>query len=197
MREAFAINCERPVFFLVVDVEVEDIGGNLVFAEAVGDFADAGFRIVAVAALLVAQCEQRRQRHAPGECGVVAEHTLGIRAIEEVVVERTVFGAEGVSIALGFAEVETAAVSVVEENSVGVAVVECEEEWDCLVERVARFLPTKIVSVPEGESFVAAVERASLVSKRIVVLVGGHGLPDAKRGSVEGWRGGGVVLGDE
>ena len=62
---------ERGVVLLVVDVQVDDVSGNFLFTEELGNLPDAGFGIVAVAALLVAQCEQRRQRHAPGKRGVV------------------------------------------------------------------------------------------------------------------------------
>ena len=64
IRESFSVHGEGPVVLLVVDIEVEDVGGNLALPELRGNFPNLRLRIVAVAALLKSQREQRRQRSA-------------------------------------------------------------------------------------------------------------------------------------
>ena len=53
------------------------------------------FRSVAVARLLKAERPERRQRRRAGEPGVGFDDLLRSGAVEEVVVERSAFGAEG------------------------------------------------------------------------------------------------------
>src|SRR6185312_5289589 len=57
---------ERLVIVLGMDIEPDDGRWNFLFAERVGEEAHARFGIVAVAALIVAERPQRRQRHSPG-----------------------------------------------------------------------------------------------------------------------------------
>src|SRR5713226_133562 len=95
VRERLRIDGERAVLKLVVDVEVEDVGGNPVGAETVGDLARLRFRRVGVARLLKAESPQRRERRRPGEIGVAFYDLLGSGAIEDVVVKRSAFRTEG------------------------------------------------------------------------------------------------------
>ena len=53
--EPLAINGERTVVLLIIDIEINDIGRNLAFAELTRNFANPGLGIIAVAALLISQ----------------------------------------------------------------------------------------------------------------------------------------------
>ncbi len=48
MGKAFTIDGERSVALLKIDVKINDIGRNFLCSQGRGDFADAGFRVVAV-----------------------------------------------------------------------------------------------------------------------------------------------------
>src|ERR1700684_4222399 len=88
------IDRERTIPVLIVDVEINDVGGNPVGAEAIGDLLDLRFRSVAVARLLEAKRPQRRKRRRSGEVGIAFDYLFRRRAIEKIVVERAAFGAE-------------------------------------------------------------------------------------------------------
>ena len=90
------IDGEGAVLVLVVDVEIDGVGGDMVGAEAVGDLHDAGLGIVAVTRLLEAERPERRQRRRAGEPGVGFDDVFGIGAVDEVVVDGAVRCAEGV-----------------------------------------------------------------------------------------------------
>ena len=53
--EPLAINGERTFVLLIIDIEINDIGRNLAFAELTRNFANPGLGIIAVAALLISQ----------------------------------------------------------------------------------------------------------------------------------------------
>ena len=53
--EPLAINGERTIVLLIIDVEINDIGRNLAFSELTGNFANPGLGIITVAALLISQ----------------------------------------------------------------------------------------------------------------------------------------------
>ena len=55
--KALAIYGEGAIVLLVIDVEINDVGGNLAFAKFRGDLRDSRFRIVAITALLISQRE--------------------------------------------------------------------------------------------------------------------------------------------
>ena len=116
--ERLGIDGEGPVLELVVDVEIEHVGGDAVGAETVGDFTYLRLGSVAVARLLESERPQRRQRRESGEIGVAFHDLLRSGAVEEVVVERATFRAEGDGVARLLAEVEPGAPGVVEEKAV-------------------------------------------------------------------------------
>src|SRR5207302_9135326 len=72
MRKALAVDREQTVLFMVIDVEINHVGGNVSFTELAGDLAHARFRIVAIAALLVAERKQRRQGRRPYQRSEIA-----------------------------------------------------------------------------------------------------------------------------
>src|ERR1035437_7259376 len=95
VRESLRIDGERPILELVVDVEVEHVGRDLVAAETVGDLPSLGFRIVAVARLLEAKRPQRRKWRHSSEISVAFHDLFRRGAIEKIIVELAAFGTEG------------------------------------------------------------------------------------------------------
>ena len=178
------IDGKRAVLELVVDVHVHDVGGNLVGAQAVGDFADLGFRSVAVARLLEAQRPERRQWRRAGEIGVAFHHMLRSGAIDEVVVQRATLGAKRIGGAGCLAEVEPGAPGVVEEKSVAAAFADAQKERNALVEGVCGFLWADI-GVPQRKRLFAAVKRSGFVAKSVEVLIDSHFLVDGKTAEAE------------
>src|SRR2546425_13358209 len=73
IREILPVNRERSVAFLIVNIEVDRVGRNFLFAQKPGDLPDAGLGIVAVTALLVTERPERRQGRAPRERGVLLD----------------------------------------------------------------------------------------------------------------------------
>ena len=57
---------------------------------------------------------KRRQRRKAGEPGVGFHHLLGFRSEEQIIVDRSAFGADGIQVALPAAEVEIRGPSIVE-----------------------------------------------------------------------------------
>src|SRR5713226_3591285 len=118
-----------------------------------------------------------------------------MRAGEKIVVQFADLGAKRIERGGLLAEIEAAAVGIVEENSVGRAVKQGKEERNCLVQRVCGFPPTDRIGVPHCESLIAAVERPGLVAETEIELVRRHGLPDADFGTVPGHPTAGSILG--
>ena len=173
VRESFGIDGERSILVLVVDVEIEHVGGNLVGAQTVGDLPHLRFGSVAVARLLESKRPQRRKRRRSGQIGVAFDDLFRSGAIEQVVVERAAFGAEGNRVARLLAEIEPGAPGVVEEDSVTAGAVDGEKKGNALVERIDRFLRTD-VGIPERVGLIPAIEGAGLVAEAEVVFVGRH-----------------------
>src|ERR1035438_9938975 len=128
VRESLGIDGEWSILVLVVDVEVEHVGRNLVGAETVGDLPSLGFRSVAVARLLEAKRPQRRKWRHSGEISVAFHDLFRRGAIEKIIVERAAFGAEGNRVARLLAEVKPRAPGVVEEHAITAGAADCEEE---------------------------------------------------------------------
>src|SRR4029077_8338634 len=144
IRERFGIDGERPIPVLIVDVEIDDVGRDPVIAKTRSDFPDLRLRSVTVARLLETQRPERGERRFPGEISVGFHDLLRRGAVNEVVVERAAFGAEGNRIARLLAEIEPGAPGVVEKNPVAARSVNREEKGDGLVQRVDRFLRTDV-----------------------------------------------------
>ena len=170
------IDGEGAVLVLEVDIEPDGVGGNLVGAEAVGDFVDLGFWKVGVAGLLVAEGPKGREGRRAGKPGVGLNDLFRVGAVEEVVVEGASGGGESVLGGVFAAEVEEGAEGVVEEDAEGAAVVHVEKEGDGLVDGVGGFLEAEAVGVPHGESFAGAVEGAGLVAEAEEMAGEGLGL---------------------
>ena len=142
------------------------------------------FGSVAVAGLLESEGPERRQRRRSGEIGVALHDLFRRGAVEEVVVERSAFGAEHDRVPRLLAEIEPRAPGVVEEEAVTARAIDAEEERDRLVERVGRFLRAD-VGVPQREGLVAAVEGSSFVAEAEVVFASRHLLGDGEAAELE------------
>src|SRR5947209_3042016 len=116
-------------------------------------------------------------------------------AEEEVIIQLAALGTKRIERGGLLAEIEAAAVGIVEENSIRHAVAQGEEERNCLVQRVCGFPPTDRIGVPHCESLIAAVERPGLVAETEIELVRRHGLPDADFGTVPAHPAVGSILG--
>ena len=92
--EALAINGERTVILLVIDIQIDHVSGNLALAEFARDLPHPRFGIVAVAALLISEGKQRRQRRAPDQLREILNHALGIGPVKEVIVQFPAVGSE-------------------------------------------------------------------------------------------------------
>src|SRR2546427_6402409 len=97
-------------------------------------------------------------------------------AEEEVIIQLAALGAKRIERGGLLAEIEAAAVGIIEENSVGRAVKQREEERNCLVQRVGGFPPTDRIGVPHGESLIAAVGSAGPVCETEIEHVPRHSL---------------------
>ena len=194
VRKVFAIDGEGAVMILIINVEVNHIGGNFSLAEIASDFSHPRLRIITVTALLKSQRPERRQRRAAHQRGEIFHNLLGMRAVKEVVVQLAAIGAERIGVARFFAKIKVAAPGVIQKNSVTLAIFQRQKKRNGLVQRVGRFLPAKSIGVPIGESLVAMVERAGLIAQAKIMFVFGHGFPNAKGSTVVGHRFCGGIL---
>ena len=113
------------------------------------------------------------------------DHAFWTGPVKKVVIEGAAVSAEGVGAAKLLAEIEAAAIGVVQEKSVGRALARRDKERNGLVQRIGGFLPPERVRVPQSESEFAMIERAALVAQTKVVFVFRHGLPNAKCSAIE------------
>ena len=104
------------------------------------------------------------------------QHVLGLRAVDEVVVQRAVRRGEGHAVAALAAEVEEGAEGVVEEHADGAAAVHLEEEGNRLVDGIGGLLPAEAVRVPHREGLAGAVQRTRLVAQPEEMVVWRFGL---------------------
>src|SRR5580700_2467881 len=133
MRKALSIDGEGSVLLLVINVEINHVGRNLPLAKFTSHLPYPRLGVVAVAALLIAQRKQRWKWHSPRQCREIADHPFRIRPVEEVVVQFSPVGAEGVCVPKFFPKVKAGSVRVVDKNSVRFAVPHAEKKRNVLV----------------------------------------------------------------
>ena len=154
-----------------MDVEIEDVEREVVRAVDRGDLLDHRVRVIAIAALLVAEGPERRQRHAASEFGVAAEDLLQRGTVEEIVIQNTALGGIAGGVLAGVAEVKGGAVGVVVEEAVGAAVFHAEVERNALVDRVRALDVTGRVGIPHREPAAPAVEAGGLFAQTVKVFI--------------------------
>ncbi len=133
MGKVFPVDDKGAVAVEVIDVQVEDVDGNAFLPEGAGYLSHPGLGIITVTTLLVTERPQGRQGGAPDQRGVVFQHFFRMRPVEEVVVEFTAAGTEGVNVAELFTEVEAAPMGVVEVNPVRHSLAKGQKEGNRLI----------------------------------------------------------------
>ena len=185
-REVLAVDGERGVALLIVNVEINGVSGDFLVPKRFDNLAGARFRIIAVAALLIAKGPKRRQGRAPSKGRVLFHDFFWLGSGDEVIVQFAPLGAKRKVVARFLAKIERASIGVVKENAVSQAAAQSDKEGNGFVERVGGFLPPEFVSVPVGKSAVAAVHWPGFVSKTIVIFIGRHFLPDMNTRAIPG-----------
>ena len=155
----------------VIDIEMNHVQRQIVFAILPRDFFDHRVGIVAPAALLIAQCPHRRQWHVTGQIRVAAENLFDRWAIEEVVVELTAFRAKPDPLLRRMAEVEVAAITVVEKDPVRGAALQADIERNGLIDRILAFGVAGRVGIPVHEEAAPFVEAGGFFAEAIEVFV--------------------------
>src|SRR5258708_7716133 len=116
--ELCRIDRERTVLNLIIDIEINDIDGNLLLPEGICNLPHTRLSFVTVARLLKSKSPLRWKGRPSYKVSQVHQHLLGRGAIDEVVVKITAIGAEAERIAQFGSEVEAGTVCVVEKRSV-------------------------------------------------------------------------------
>ena len=194
VRERLAIHCEGPVAVLIVDVEIDDVRGDLVPAQPIRDPLHLSCGHVAVARLLESEGPQRRKGRGPRQPGIGLHHVLRGRAGEDVVVDAPAVRGDSDLVGRGAPEVEAGPKTIVQEEAVAATgAVDRQEEGDRLVERIGVRPEAEGVGVPECESAAAAINRTRLVPETEDVRVGVEALLQAEAFALKAGRGRGVV----
>ena len=171
MREILPIDGERGVTFLIVNIQIDGVGRNFLFAQEPRDFPHAGLGIVAIAALLVTEYPKRWQGRAPGERGVLLDDFFWSPPGNKVIIQFPAFRSERKIVRGLFPEIETAAVGVVKEQAVGHALAKSHKKRNGLVKRVGGFLPAERIRVPVGERAIPAIHGSGFVTQSVVVFL--------------------------
>src|SRR5208282_4758467 len=119
MRKIVAVDGERSVALLIIDVKINDVGRNLFLAQRLDDLASASFGIIAVAALLVTERPERRKRCAAHKRRELLHDFLGFRTRDKIIVQLAALGSKRKIIGRLFSKVEAAAEGVVKEKAIG------------------------------------------------------------------------------
>src|ERR1700733_8310429 len=184
VRKSLGIDGERSILVLVVNVEVEHVGRNLVGAQTVRDFPHLRFGNIAISGLLKSQRPKRRQRRRSRQVGVAFQHLFRGWPIEHVVIKRATFSAECNRVASLLAEIKPGAPGVIEKDSVTAGTADAQKKRNAFVKRINRFLGSD-VGVPERVGLFPAIEAASLVAQAEVMFVGWHLFENGKGTKVE------------
>src|SRR6266481_3918129 len=121
---------------------------------------------IAIPGLLEAQSPCRREGRLSGEIRISFDDVMNARPINQVVIDRPGGGAEGNRLGILLAEVERAAPSVIEEDSVTAArSTRGDEEGNTLVHGIRRFLKAVRIAVQKDKRLAATIERTCLVAQ--------------------------------
>ncbi len=155
---------EHPVLIHVMDVQVEDIAGELALPELLGHGADLLGGFVAVPGLVVSEGPARRHGNPPGQSRVEPVHFGGIRSGEQIEIDGTTRGGELPEVGPGLAHVPGLAMGIVPEQTgePSVPAGECEGDGDVELAqgRMDGGGVTEDVDVPEVTDETAFVEGA-------------------------------------
>ena len=132
-REVFPVDGEGRVALLIIDVEVNGIRWYFFLAKRLDNLARSRFGIVGIAALLIAERPQRRQRRASRHGGVFFDDFFWLGSGKEVVIQLPAFGAEGKITLRFFAKIKNASIGVIEEKAISDAIAQPDEERNGLI----------------------------------------------------------------
>ena len=170
------VDRERAQFVLKVDVEPDGVGRDLVGAQAIRDPLGLSLSHIAPVRLLEAQRPFGGQRRPAGQPGIVLDDVARRRAGHDVIIDAAALYIDVERVRFGLAEVEGRAPGVVHEEAETLPLlIDAQHERDRLIERVGRDAEAEIVGVPQGEGFVAAVQRPGLVAEAEIMRVDRHG----------------------
>ncbi len=193
VRKGRRIGRERPVAVLEVDVEPDDVRRDALGAQPVRDLPDLRPAHVAVARLLEAECPARRHWRLARQVGVAPRDLGDRRAGDDVIIDRASVSGDDQRALVAMAEIERAAPRVVEEQPVRAAGTAVRDiKGDRFVDGVRPAVEAPGVGVPVDEARAAAVERAGLVAKPVILLAGRNGLAQRKACPIEAGRTRGV-----
>src|SRR6185436_17817683 len=124
IRETGSIPGEHAIALHVVNIKMNDVEWQSVFAILADNFFNHRVGIRAPAALLVTQRPQWRHGHVPGEVRVSIQNLLERRSVEEVIVQLAALGAKPNTLLRRFAEVEITPIAVIEKDAVSITVLQ-------------------------------------------------------------------------
>src|SRR5712692_4549127 len=85
---------ERAVLLLEVDIQIDDVGGDMIRSQTVCDFDHSRLRRVAVTRLLIAESPERGKRRSPSQPGVRLHYLFRSGSIKNIVIQRSIHGAK-------------------------------------------------------------------------------------------------------
>src|ERR1700747_1133336 len=106
VRKPFAIYGERAVLLLVVNVQINNVGRDMIRSKTICDFDYSRLRCVTVPRLLKAKSPHRRKWRGSGQPSVCFHHVLRSRSVKNVVIQRSVHSSEGIDIGYLLAKVK-------------------------------------------------------------------------------------------
>src|SRR5207247_8224930 len=112
---------EQAVALLVMNVQIQHVKRQVVLSILAHYFFRYSLRVIAPAALLIAQRPHRRQRHVTGQLPVAAQNLFHRGPPEEVVVHLAAFGRKRGVLLSRLAEIEVRAVAIVEKDSISLS----------------------------------------------------------------------------
>src|ERR1700674_4023548 len=180
VRKTFVIYGERAVLLLVVNIQINNVGRDMIRSETICDFDHSRLRCVTVTRLLKPQSPHRRKWHSSSQPCVSFYYVLRSRSVKYVVIQRSAHSAKGIRIGQLLAKVKAATPGIVEEDSERTAGPEGHEVRDSFIEGIGGLLETIGIRVPQCESLFAPIQRAGLVSQAEVVFIERHRFVEPK-----------------
>src|SRR4029077_1545717 len=89
VRKTFAIYCEGTVLLLVVDIQINNVGGDMIRSQTVCNFDHSRLRGVTVTRLLISKTPDRREWHGSSQPCVSFYYMLRSRSVKDVVIQRS------------------------------------------------------------------------------------------------------------
>src|ERR1700730_7875903 len=107
------------MLFLEINIEIQDIGRNLVGPQPRGDFPQPGLRLITETRLLKTKRPQGREGRKSREPAICTNNLFGIRAAKHVIVDGTTFGPKRINVAFDPAEVKAGRPGIFQQDAYG------------------------------------------------------------------------------